>query len=111
MCYGDIVFTDILPETGYNPVYYKWQWFSRCKREGQAIWSEPYLDDGGANVPVITYSVPIRQDGVFVGVATMDVMLNPNSSLDMSAAPPFEPDDAETGAALGCGVVVRQHGQ
>ena len=49
----------------------------------QACWSEAYFDEGGANRPIITYSVPIRQDGVFAGVATMDVALDPSSTLGM----------------------------
>ena len=35
VCYGDVVFSDLLPETGYNPVYYKWLWYSKLKRDGQ----------------------------------------------------------------------------
>ena len=56
----------------------------------QACWSEAYFDEGGANRPIITYSVPIRQDGVFVGVATMDVALDPGSTLGMAQPAAYE---------------------
>ncbi len=56
----------------------------------QATWSEAYFDEGGANRPIITYSVPIRQDGIFVGVATMDVALDPSSTLGMSQPVAYE---------------------
>ena len=36
---------------------------------------------GGGNVPMITYSVPVRQSGVFVGVVTMDVQLDSSSEV------------------------------
>ncbi len=54
---------------------------------GQATWSDAFFDEGGANRPIITYSVPIRQDGVFIGVATMDVGLDPASTLGAIQAP------------------------
>ena len=64
----------------------------------QASWSGAYFDEGGANRPIITYSVPIRQDGVFVGVVTMDVGLDPTSTLGMGQAAAFEePLDSQAG--------------
>ena len=34
-CYGDVVFSDLLPETGYLPVYSQWLWYSKLKLDGQ----------------------------------------------------------------------------
>jgi hypothetical protein len=74
----------------------------------QASWSSAYFDEGGANQPIITYSVPIRQDGVFIGVVTMDVGLDPSSTLGMGQEPAFEeaPDGKAGGWAQGrlCGI-------
>lgn len=69
-----------------------------CFVSNQATWSDAYFDEGGANRPIITYSVPIRQDGVFIGVATMDVALDPSSTLGMSQPAAFEePVDSQAG--------------
>ncbi len=66
----------------------------------QSCWSEAYFDEGGANRPIITYSVPIRQDGVFIGVATMDVALDPSSTLGM-----VQPVAYETAAGVYLSIV------
>lgn len=79
-CYGDAVFANLLPGEGYTPLYRHWYWYKPAK-EGRSFWTDPYLDEGGANVPIITYSVPIHRAGVFVGVATMDVALAPGSTM------------------------------
>ncbi len=80
VCFGDAAIYGLLPEDGYKPLYRDWFWYKNAK-EGRAFWTEPFLDEGGANVPIITYSVPIHQHGVFVGVATMDVALAPGSTM------------------------------
>ncbi len=53
------------------------QWFIEPIRLRQPGWSAPYFDDGGGNVWMITYSVPLfaQNDTVF-GVVTVDVELN-----------------------------------
>lgn len=94
VCYGDAAFYGLLPEDGYKPLYRQWYWYKTAK-EGRAFWTEPYLDEGGANVPIITYSVPIHQQGVFVGVATMDVALASGSTMAPAQSTP-EPQ-ASTG--------------
>lgn len=38
-----------------------------------AVWSDPYFDEGGGNITMITYSVPIVVEGRVVGVATTDL--------------------------------------
>lgn len=74
----------------------QWHWYADTKASGASHWTDPYLDEGGGNVPVVTYCVPLRQvggsegcglcarvivslhpqDGVFAGVVTMDVQLD-----------------------------------
>jgi len=57
------------------PLYRDWDWYAAARSAGQAHWSEPYLDTGGGDVPMVTYSVPIARGGKFVGVVTADLSL------------------------------------
>jgi hypothetical protein len=34
-CYGDVVFSDLFPETAYSPVYLKWAWYDNIKLDPQ----------------------------------------------------------------------------
>jgi predicted Ser/Thr protein kinase len=60
----------------YSPLYRQWAWYSEPKRKRTAMWSEPFLDEGGGNVPMLTYSVPLERKGKFVGVVTADLSLD-----------------------------------
>jgi sigma-B regulation protein RsbU (phosphoserine phosphatase) len=40
------------------------------------MWSEPFIDEGGGNVPMLTYSVPLERQGKFIGVVTVDLSLD-----------------------------------
>jgi signal transduction histidine kinase/CheY-like chemotaxis protein/HPt (histidine-containing phosphotransfer) domain-containing protein len=52
-------------------------WFSVPQATGRPAWSEPYFDDGGGNVWMVTYSTPFRRvDGRFDGVALSDIRLD-----------------------------------
>lgn len=53
-----------------------WEWYSAVAREGQAQWTDAYFDQGAGNVLMTTYAAPVRRGGRFVGVATVDVMLD-----------------------------------
>ena len=60
--------------------YFSWDWYKLPKELHQAKWSEPYYDEGGGNVIMSTYSVPmyrITKDGAkqFRGVVTADISL------------------------------------
>jgi len=51
-------------------------WFSRPMLTGKPQWSRPYFDALGAQIDMITYSVPIfGADGRAMGVVTGDVAL------------------------------------
>ena len=41
-------------------------WYSRPRKEGQGVWTEPYFDDAG-NIFMVTYSVPIHRQRQFLG--------------------------------------------
>ncbi|NRB37208.1 MAG: SpoIIE family protein phosphatase [Pseudomonadales bacterium] len=63
----------------YN--YSQQAWFTQADIAGKPQWSEPYFDDGGGNILMTTYSVPIyRQDkngvAALFAVITGDVSLN-----------------------------------
>ena len=51
-------------------------WYKTAKDKGEPGWSEPYLDTGGGNALMATYSVPIYQNSEFIGVATVDLSLD-----------------------------------
>lgn len=69
---GGVAFVQ-LGNPEYNP--YRWEWYWRPKSEDKPSWAEPYFDEGGGNVLMTTYSVPFRRDGVFWGIATVDLSL------------------------------------
>jgi len=52
-------------------------WYSEPKKINAPLWSEPYFDEGGGNVQMITYSKPIYHSGTnkFAGIATADIKL------------------------------------
>ena len=56
--------------------YREWPWYSEPKPSGEAMWSEPFIDEGGGNMPMLTYSVPLERQGQFVGVVTVDLSLD-----------------------------------
>ncbi len=62
-----------LADPDYN--YFQWAWYRDPRDAGEAIWTEPYFDDGGGGVLMTTRSVPFRRDDLFWGVATIDIAL------------------------------------
>jgi len=70
-----INYTD-LAETSYR--YLNWRWYHNIKESNTAAWSEPYIDNGGADAHTVTYSTPILFAGgtTFAGVAKVDIKLS-----------------------------------
>ncbi|MGE0325350.1 MAG: protein kinase [Polyangiaceae bacterium] len=58
----------------YTPIYREWDWYKNAKSGGS--WSKPYVDEGGGNIPMVTFSVPIERAGKRVGVVTADLSLD-----------------------------------
>ena len=60
-----------------NYQYLTWDWYTVPKIRQHAVWSEPYYDEGGGNVLMITYSTLIKTpaDNRFAGIATTDIAL------------------------------------
>jgi sigma-B regulation protein RsbU (phosphoserine phosphatase) len=71
---NSIAFSD-LADSQYQ--YRNRPWYSESKTSNAMVWSEPYLDAGGGNIFMVTYSTPIHlADGkTFAGVATADINL------------------------------------
>ena len=53
------------------------EWFSKPLELEQGYWSEPYIDDGGGEVLMTTYSYPIRdKKGQVAAILTADISLD-----------------------------------
>jgi tRNA A-37 threonylcarbamoyl transferase component Bud32 len=59
----------------YSPPYREWPWYRVPKEEDASSWGEPYLGVGGDHTPMVTFSAPIRRDGRFAGVVSIDLAL------------------------------------
>lgn len=70
---GDMLYND-LSRPAYN--YPKWEWFATPRLTGKPLWSEPYVDVGGGDTAMTTYSFPFDIGGKFAGVTTADVALS-----------------------------------
>ena len=54
----------------------KWEWYSGPKKSGSFHVTEPYFDEGGSEITMVTLAVPMFVDASnFVGVATADLAL------------------------------------
>ena len=52
-------------------------WFTQALENENGYWSEPYLDEGGGNIMMTTYSMPVKdEDGVNAAVITADISLD-----------------------------------
>ena len=66
----------------YTPIYRQWDWYSRAAADG--TWSEPYVDEGGGEIPMVTFSMPFERHGRKAGVVTVDLSLEYFHALDRS---------------------------
>lgn len=48
-------------------------WLAKARDSKAATWTEPYFDAGGAEIWMITRSVPLMKDGVVYAVVTTDL--------------------------------------
>ena len=57
--------------------YQHQSWYQEPIEQGKGVWSEPYIDEGGGEVPMITYSLPlINKKGDIYAVQTADISLD-----------------------------------
>jgi anti-anti-sigma regulatory factor len=80
------VTVNIPGEPGYDPAkpvyeYYAQEWYTAPLTVNGLVWSEPYFDAGGADVNMVTASVPVYYKGQLAGVATADVALETITTL------------------------------
>jgi len=68
-----LIQTKQLLPPAYVPIYREWEWYRRPITEQRFVWSEPYVDVGGGNIPMVTLSSPIRRGRSLVGVLTFDL--------------------------------------
>jgi len=66
----------------YTPIYRQWDWYSGAGKSGS--WSEPYVDEGGGDIPMVTFSMPFERNGRKAGVVTVDLSLEYFRALDRS---------------------------
>ena len=53
------------------------EWFAKPLELGQGYWSEPYIDEGGGEVLMTTYSYPVRdRNGRIAAILTADISLD-----------------------------------
>lgn len=58
---GDTLLTTSLATESYR--YWEQDWFTRPLAEGNAQWTDPYHDDGGGDIRMVTYAVPFQVGG------------------------------------------------
>ena len=86
---GEIIVSDPAA-SGYDYTDEKQEYWHIPKKTGEPAWTDPYFDDGAGNILMITYSVPILEEGVFTGIATIDISLEPfKESLSMKIPKEF----------------------
>jgi sigma-B regulation protein RsbU (phosphoserine phosphatase) len=72
----DIVYAD-LADDSYS--YWEWEWYTQAAKSGEPGWSEPYIDEGGGQIQMVTYSVPFFREThgerKLRGVVTADLSL------------------------------------
>jgi two-component system sensor histidine kinase/response regulator len=62
---------------GYDYHDPKWEWYAGPKATGAFYVTEPYFDEGGSEITMVTLSVPMYDAGSnFIGVATTDLGLD-----------------------------------
>lgn len=58
-----------------NYKYQQREWFKKPLELKKGVWLSPYLDEGGGDVLMTTYAIPITRKNEIIGVATVDISL------------------------------------
>ena len=82
---GRVIYADL---SGEDYDYQSKPWYRQAVESGVPVWSEPYYDDGGGNIAMVTYSVPVYSDDnhQLIGVVTADLTLDHISELVLKSA-------------------------
>lgn len=65
-------------EVRTKPLQYKWRdeaWYKLAKETRRPVWTEPFVDTGGGEIPMVAYVVPLTRGDKFIGVLTVDLSL------------------------------------
>jgi signal transduction histidine kinase len=68
-------------ELDYDYTQPEWDWWHLPSKALTGVWTEPYFDDGGGNIYMTTFSAPFFKENRFIGVATIDIPLEPLKQL------------------------------
>ena len=68
-------------ELDYDYTEPEWDWWHLPRKALTGVWTEPYFDEGGGNIYMTTFSAPFFREGRFIGVATIDIPLEPLKQL------------------------------
>jgi len=71
----------ITTELDYDYTRPDWDWWHLPRKALKGVWTEPYFDEGGGNIYMTTFSAPFFREGRFIGVATIDIPLEPLKQL------------------------------
>ncbi len=89
--FQDKLITRDIAGAGFNYMSEECEWYHVPRMLENAIWSEPYFDEGIGNILMSTYSVPIIIEKKFRGVVTVDVPLNNlGDFIDFDLDPDFD---------------------
>jgi sigma-B regulation protein RsbU (phosphoserine phosphatase) len=65
-------FIEVNLESAYD--YTVDSWYAEPVKQGRPCWTDPYYDDGGGGVVMVSYSVPIYdKENKLIGVITSDL--------------------------------------
>lgn len=70
---GNKLVSKSLTTKDYN--YTNQEWFTTPIKNNKGTWSDAYMDTGGGNIIMTTYSEPIHYKGKTIGVATIDISI------------------------------------
>jgi len=56
-------------------LYREWNWYKLPIERKVGVWDGPYIDTGGADLWLVTHSVPILRDGKPIGVVGIDLSM------------------------------------
>lgn len=75
------------PNIHYNVLGFDYtdrEWYTKPMKDGNSLWTEPYLDKGGTHILMCTYVMPVEVSDRTVGVFFADVPLKDVSILSQS---------------------------
>lgn len=108
---GDTIKTKQLNSSDYD--YLNQEWYKKPLEIGEGVWSEPYTDEGGGEIPMTTYSLPLKNSkGEICAIQTADIALDQIADL-IQHVDSVNNEDYHMGFGEGghsCSFIVTQNG-